>query len=141
MSKRILFLEPYYGGSRKSWFEGLERFSTHKYESITLPAKHWKWRMSSAASIFADKLSQHSANDNDLILCSEFLSINRLRGELSKEWQDIPIACYFHENKILSIYSLHNIIPKCKMSSSKKLICPATNSSYVGKILGHFFLL
>jgi glycosyltransferase involved in cell wall biosynthesis len=108
MSKRILFLEPYYGGSHKNWFEELERYSGHQFESITLPAKHWKWRMASAASIFADKLSDFSAKDYDLILCSEFLSINRLRGELTKEWQEIPIACYFHENQILYPWSQHD---------------------------------
>lgn len=108
MSKRILFIEPYYGGSHKSWFEQLKKYSKHTFKSLTLPARHWKWRMHSSPSIFSDQVNALRSQDFDLILCSEFLSINRFRGELSKEWRDFPILCYFHENQILYPWSQHD---------------------------------
>lgn len=108
MSRRILFIEPYYGGSHKSWFEQLQHYSEHSYKSLTLPGKHWKWRMHSSGSIFSDQVNKLNSEDFDLILCSEFLSINRFRGELKGAWRDIPIICYFHENQILYPWSQHD---------------------------------
>lgn len=106
--KRVLFLEPYYGGSHQFWFEQLQKYSKHAFFPLTLPARHWKWRMHSSASVFSEKMQDLNPEDFDLILCSEFVSINKLRGELHSSWLQIPIFCYFHENQILYPWSQHD---------------------------------
>lgn len=108
LMQRVLFLEPYFGGSHQNWFEQLQANSKHHYTPITLPARHWKWRMQASAGIFADQLKHLNPEDYDLILCSEFLSINRLKGELVPAWSQLPFFCYFHENQILYPWSQHD---------------------------------
>lgn len=108
---KILFLEPYFGGSHKTWFEQLKASSQHKFSQLTLPAKDWKWRMFSAASIFSQQLNQWPLDQIkaiDFILCSEFLHIASFKGQLNSEWQDKKICCYFHENQILYPWSQHD---------------------------------
>jgi hypothetical protein len=40
---RFLFLEPFFGGSHKDFAQGLVSHSRHKIDSVTLPARFWKW--------------------------------------------------------------------------------------------------
>jgi glycosyltransferase involved in cell wall biosynthesis len=36
-------LEPFFGGSHKDFAQGLVSHSRHKIDSVTLPARFWKW--------------------------------------------------------------------------------------------------
>ncbi len=42
---RILLLEPYYGGSHRSWADGYVAHSRHNVMLLTLPARFWKWHL------------------------------------------------------------------------------------------------
>ncbi len=54
---RVLFLEPFCGGSHQRFVKGLTSHSRHRIDLVSLPARFWKWRMRGAALYFYDHLS------------------------------------------------------------------------------------
>ncbi|GBE04190.1 MAG TPA: DUF3524 domain-containing protein [Nitrospirae bacterium] len=97
MPLKILILEPYYGGSHESFISGLEKLP-FEFESITLPARKWKWRMRLSAPYYADKLRELDRKF-DLIICSTFVDVASFRG-LAPRWvREVPLLTYFHENQ------------------------------------------
>ncbi len=94
---RVLVLEPYYGGSHRSFLSGLSNLP-FRFEFMTLPARKWKWRMRLAAPYYARKL-QESGQKFDRILCSTFVDVAAFRG-LAPSWvRETPLLTYFHENQ------------------------------------------
>jgi glycosyltransferase involved in cell wall biosynthesis len=94
----VLILEPYYGGSHRAFLKGLKAGLPFRFESITLPARKWKWRMRLAAQMFADELHR-SGKRYDRILCSTFVDVAAFRG-LAPAWvREVPVLTYFHENQ------------------------------------------
>lgn len=94
---RILVLEPYCGGSHKSFLDGLKRFP-FKFKFMTFPARKWKWRMRLAAPLYAKKLHELGQRF-DRILCSSFVDVATFRG-LAPAWtRQVPLLTYFHENQ------------------------------------------
>ena len=97
-SLKILVLEPYYGGSHKTFLNGLMRHLPYTFDLLTLPARKWKWRMRLAAPYFAEILHKEK-KQYDRILCSTFVDVATLRG-LAPSWvNDVPILTYYHENQ------------------------------------------
>ncbi len=97
-SLRILVLEPYYGGSHKSFLDGLTQHLPYAFDLLTLPARKWKWRMRLGAPYFAEILHK-TKRQYDRIFCSTFVDVATLRG-LAPSWvNDVPILTYFHENQ------------------------------------------
>lgn len=93
----ILVLEPYYGGSHRSFLENL-RSLPFNFTFLTLPARKWKWRMRLSAPYFAEKM-QKMNHCFDRILCSSFVDVAALKG-LGPSWASkIPLLTYFHENQ------------------------------------------
>ncbi len=93
----ILVLEPYYGGSHRTFLKGLEKNLPFHFIYLTLPARKWKWRMRLAAISFAHALSDYQPAD--LILCSTFIDVATFRA-LAPQWaKQVPIFTYFHENQ------------------------------------------
>ena len=98
MNKKILVLEPYYGGSHQSFLEGLARHLSADLDLLTLPARKWKWRMRLAAPYFAEKLRDRSGGYAS-VLCSTFVDVATLKA-LAPAWiHDVPVITYFHENQ------------------------------------------
>ncbi len=96
---KILVLEPYFGGSHRSFISGLTQLP-FKFELMTFPARKWKWRMRLAAPYYAQKLHE-SGQRYDRILCSTFVDVATFRG-LAPAWvQKIPLLTYFHENQFV----------------------------------------
>jgi glycosyltransferase involved in cell wall biosynthesis len=93
---KILFLEPFYGGSHKSFADGLIKYSKHSYDLLTLPARFWKWRMRGAALYFVRKITD--LNSYDLILTTDLMSFSDLKGLLSPHCPKTLV--YFHENQL-----------------------------------------
>ena len=96
MSRKLLFIEPYYGGSHQTWMDGYRKHSRHNIDFLTMPAQFWKWRMQGGAVTMARKFSA-LANTPDLIIASDMLDLSLFRAITSS---DIPIALYFHENQL-----------------------------------------
>jgi len=102
---KILLLESFYTSSHRKWADGLKRHSAHAIEILSLPGRHWKWRMHHAGVHFAQEVTQLD-DSFDLILCSDLMNVAEFRGLLSsvgnrKAWYTrVPIVTYFHENQI-----------------------------------------
>jgi glycosyltransferase involved in cell wall biosynthesis len=97
---KILALEPYYGGSHKTFLNGVRNHLPFDFELLSLPARKWKWRMRLAAPYFAEKITARAKTDlPDIIFCSSFVDVAALRSLLPGPLQQIPIYCYFHENQ------------------------------------------
>lgn len=94
----VLALEPYHGGSHRSFLDGLRRHSRHEVVVLALPARKWKWRMRHAAVEFARRVVRRPLPD--VILASEFLNLAEFAGLLPSEWQRVPRVVYFHENQL-----------------------------------------
>lgn len=102
--KKILILEPYFGGSHKSFLEGLMRYVKAEYSSLTLPARKWKMRMQLSAQWFVEQLGHFPPEERsfDTVLCSTFVDVAVFRALVSQldGWnQGAKICLYFHENQ------------------------------------------
>ncbi|MDD9301135.1 MAG: DUF3524 domain-containing protein [Desulfobacter sp.] len=93
---KVLFLEPFYGGSHKDVAKGFARFSSHEVSVITLPPRFWKWRMRGAALYFIREIKDLSAYD--LIFATDMMDLTDFKGLAGPDCP--PIALYFHENQL-----------------------------------------
>lgn len=95
--KKVLALEPYYGGSHRSFLDGMARKACFALDIRTLPAHSWKWRMRFAAPFFAATLPATASYD--CVLCSSMLDVAALRG-IGPSWlKSTRLVTYFHENQ------------------------------------------
>lgn len=104
--KRILLLEPYYGGSHRYFLEGLQRYVPARYELLTLPARKWKMRMQLSAPWFVEQLKKLPPAERsfDAALCSSYVDVAVLRALLQRVpgWnREARIYLYFHENQLV----------------------------------------
>ncbi|MBI9105470.1 MAG: DUF3524 domain-containing protein [Spirochaetales bacterium] len=93
---KILFLEPFYGGSHKDFADGLIKNSRHDIDLFTLPARYWKWRMRGAALHFAEQIKDPSGWD--LLFTSDMMSLSDLKMLWGSKCP--PSVVYFHENQL-----------------------------------------
>lgn len=98
--KNVLFIEPYDGGSHRSFRRGLVERSGHSFECLVLPGRFWKWRMRGAAAWFADIMNEGLDQAPDLILLTGFINVADLRGLLDPPLDRTPILLYMHENQL-----------------------------------------
>ncbi|KPK27478.1 MAG: hypothetical protein AMJ61_05415 [Desulfobacterales bacterium SG8_35_2] len=97
---KILVLEPYYGGSHKTFLDGLQAHLPFDFMLLTLPARKWKWRMRLAAPFYADKITAlFKEKKIDVIFCSSFVDVATLRSLLPGHLCKLPFYTYFHENQ------------------------------------------
>lgn len=102
--KKILILEPYFGGSHKIFLEGLMRNVTADYTLLSLPARKWKMRMQLSAQWFIEQLGKMPCEQRkfDTVLCSTFVDVAVFRALVSQldGWCNTTKIClYFHENQ------------------------------------------
>jgi len=95
---KILYIEPYYGGSHKQWVDSYQEYSSHDIDIISLKGSKWKWRMHGGAISLAIKYNNLEKR-YDLILCSDFLNLPVFLSICKKSIKNIPIIMYFHENQ------------------------------------------
>src|SRR6056297_1192505 len=93
---KVLFLEPFYGGSHKDVADGICRHSRHQMDLYTLPARFWKWRMRGAALYFIQAVNPIS--DYDALLVSDLMSLSDLKALAGGRLP--PALIYFHENQL-----------------------------------------
>lgn len=106
LCRKILVIEPYFGGSHKFFLEELEKHLNLNFTYITLPARKWKWRMRFAAPWVAAQLSQ--IKDVEAVLCSTFVDVASLRGLAPPWFNRLPILTYFHENQFAYPVQVHD---------------------------------
>ncbi len=98
---RVLSLQPYYGGSHEQFQQGWEQYSKHRWTILTLPPRHWKWRMRHAAIYFAEEIKRRIGEGEqwDIVFCSDMLNLAEFRGLMPRQISGIPIVMFFHENQ------------------------------------------
>jgi len=101
-ARRVLALEPYYGGSHRAFLDGWRAHSRHAWTALTLPAHKWKWRMRHAAIAFAEQLDARcrAGESWDAIVCSDMLNLAEFRGLAPRAVAGLPAVAYFHENQL-----------------------------------------
>ena len=77
---------------------------------LTLPGKHWKWRMHGAAITMAEMVNQWNG-DYDLILASDMIDLSVFKCLLKSQK---PIYLYFHENQLTYPWSKTDPDPQLK---------------------------
>jgi glycosyltransferase involved in cell wall biosynthesis len=96
---QIVYLEPFDGGSHAQFTRALTAMDWARWTSLTLPARHWKWRMRGAASHFALEHADVLSREFDLLIASAYLPLAELIG-LVPALAEIPRVLYFHENQL-----------------------------------------
>jgi len=99
---RILALEPWYGGSHKSFLDGLIAHSSHKIDTVTMSARFWKWRMHGGAVTMAKKVQEiyKKAEKPDLIFASSMVNLPAFLALTRSELSGVPVVMYMHENQL-----------------------------------------
>lgn len=106
MSRRILALNPWHGGSHQAFLEGWARHSQHDFTVLPLPAYKWKWRMRHSAVTFAQQLHDQLSDERsgrlawDVLFCTDMLGLAEFRGLCPEAVRRIPAIVYFHENQL-----------------------------------------
>ena len=96
---RILFLEPFMGGSHKAFLKGLMANSEHNIVSLTMPATHWKWRLHGGALAMAEKVKDLEG-DFDLIVASSMTHLPAFIALTNPRFATTPKLLYMHENQL-----------------------------------------
>lgn len=96
---RILLIEPFFTGSHKQWAESLTKHSSHHIQILSLPGRHWKWRMHGGAISLAKQVNE-LAYSPELIIVSDMIDLALFKSLLKKENAHVPCAVYFHENQL-----------------------------------------
>lgn len=98
----ILFLEPFYSGSHKTWLNQLKANSKHHIDLLTMEGKFWKWRMYGSAVTMSKMLEDYEGKP-DLIIASDMIDLANFialsRHRLS-QLNNPKIGLYFHENQL-----------------------------------------
>ena len=100
---KVLTLESYYGGSHKAFLDGWQKYSTHEFTLLTLPADNkWKWRMRHAAITFAQQVNELVERGGrwDVLFCSDMLNLAEFCGLADESVRWLPKVVYFHENQL-----------------------------------------
>lgn len=98
---RVLSLQPYFGGSHQQFHNGWVAQSKHEWTTLTLPPRHWKWRMRHASIYFSKQIRElvGSGQRWDVIVCTDMLNVAEFKGLSQPELAALPIIVYFHENQ------------------------------------------
>ena len=96
----VCLIESFYTGSHKQWADGLRKYSQHNIEILSLPGRHWKWRMHGAAITLASEYEKRNGQ-SDLILATDLLDLNIFLSLCRNSMKPgLPVALYMHENQL-----------------------------------------
>lgn len=100
--RRILALEPYYGGSHRAFLDGWISRSRHEWTLLTLPANKWKWRMRHGPVTLSNVVHRRveDGGEWDLVFCSDMLNFAEFQGLVPEPVRSLPSIAYFHENQV-----------------------------------------
>lgn len=96
---KILLVEPFLTGSHESWARGWMANSRHDIHLLSLPGRHWKWRMHGGAISMAQEFLNTDFNP-DIVLVSDMIDLGAFMAHSRKKLRGIPIVSYFHENQL-----------------------------------------
>ncbi len=97
-ARRVLFLEPWLGGSHRVLTDAWTSRSRHRVEVRGLAPRHWRWRQEASGWELARLVAEESPPD--VLVVSDFVDLPRLLGFLPAAWAGVPTIAYFHENQL-----------------------------------------
>lgn len=98
---RILLISAYEASSHKAWANALMNgLSQHRWEYLSLPARHFAWRIRGNAMSFAfdPKFKAALEKPYDLVIATSMTDCVGLKA-FCPDLQNIPWLLYFHENQ------------------------------------------
>lgn len=95
---RVLFLEPFYGGSHRAFLDGLNRHSKHGIERLTLPDAEWRRRMRRGAQELAVP-ARELLGEFDLVVATDMLDLPAFLALTRPRFERTPVLVYMHENQ------------------------------------------
>jgi glycosyltransferase involved in cell wall biosynthesis len=96
---RVLYLEPFDSGSHAEFTRVLVSGLDAEVTALTLPGRHWKWRMRGAVPWWMQAEPDALAARYDVIVASAYVPLAELRG-LAPALARVPAVLYFHENQL-----------------------------------------
>lgn len=102
MTRRVLLVEPFFGGSHAAWATGWQAASRHEIHLLTHEASAWRWRLRGAAVTLArrtEKWVEHHGRP-DLVVATDMLDLAAYLGLARRALGDVPVAIYLHENQL-----------------------------------------
>jgi glycosyltransferase involved in cell wall biosynthesis len=96
---RILYVEPYDGGSHAMFTQTLTEGVDATFRVLRLPGRHWKWRMRGSAAWAALAHGPVLAEPYDVVWVSSYVPLAELVG-LAPALQGVRRVMYFHENQL-----------------------------------------
>lgn len=94
---RILYCEPFEGGSHARFTRALTSGVRADWTVLTMPPRHWKWRMRGSAIWLAGR--PETERDHELLFAGSYVPLAELLG-LRPNLASIPSVLYFHENQL-----------------------------------------
>jgi len=98
----IFALEPWYGGPRRHFLDGLVEHSGHAIQPLTMPGRFWRWRMEGGGVTLAEKI--RSAVDEggrpDLLLATDMVHLPAVLSLARPHLDGVPAVLYLHENQL-----------------------------------------
>ena len=95
----ICLIEPFFTGSHAAWAEEYARYSRHDIRLLTLPGRHWKWRMHGGAVTLARQFLENGCKP-DLLVASDMLDLTTFLALTREKTAGLPTALYCHENQL-----------------------------------------
>lgn len=96
---RVLYLEPFNGGSHAAFTRALTRGVEVDWTVVTLPGRHWKWRMRGFGPWAALACPEALDSDFDVVFASAYLPLAELVGLVPRLASSRKLL-YFHENQL-----------------------------------------
>jgi Domain of unknown function (DUF3524) len=96
--RRILFIEPFYGGSHRAFADGLQAHSRHEITLLTLPEGLWRRRMRRGAQELAE-LSDGLDGQFDAIVATDMFDLAIFLALRRRRFGALPVMVYMHENQ------------------------------------------
>lgn len=93
---KILFLEPFFGGSHQDFAMGFSAHSRHEVTLLTLPPQYWRWRMRTASLNFLKKIKQLRTYDR--VFATDMMDVAQFKALAGSDCP--PTVLYFHENQL-----------------------------------------
>ncbi|KPQ00590.1 MAG: Glycosyltransferase [Bacteroidetes bacterium HLUCCA01] len=96
---KILALDPFLGGSHKSFLDGIQRYSSHSIIPLTMSDKFMRWRLHGGAVTLAER-SVDVTDQIDLLLVSSMTNLPAFIALTNPRFAHVPTLMYMHENQL-----------------------------------------
>ncbi len=101
---KVLLVEPWWGGSHRSWAEGYANASGHDVTVVHAPATAWRWRLRGGAAGLAREVGDAVGRSGhpDVLLVSGLVDVSQLLGFARRTLRPAtPVVIYQHESQLV----------------------------------------